>query len=251
MMQRPRQALNAKDGKPLPIYFRLQDIILREIESGRLSPGSTIPPERKLAESYGVSIGTVKKALLNLVNEGYLYRIQGKGTFVTGTTLRRESLRYYRLFKQFDDDERALSVHLTGIRRIPGTQQVNTPLRIKVGQTLFELKRVFCFKESPVIFSVSYLPVQLFRGIDKISASCFEQKTLFAIIEEKFGLPTIYNRELIGANLPPPEVSQALKIRKNHPVLYVEMLAFTYRDRPYEYRRAYCVTNLLKIFRQY
>jgi GntR family transcriptional regulator len=185
------------------------------------------------------------------VNEGYLHRIQGKGTFVTGTTLRRESLRYYRLFKQFNEEERALSVHLTGIRKIQGAQQVNTQLGIKAGQTLFELKRIFCFKKCPVIFSVSYLPLRLFRGIDKISNSYFEQKTLFAIIEEKFGLPTIYNRELIGANLPPAEVEQALKIRKNTPVLYIEMLAFTYRDRPYEYRRAYCVTDSLKIFRQY
>jgi len=250
-MQRPRQGLNAKDGKPLPIYYRLQGIILRDIESGRLSPGSTIPPERKLAESYGVSIGTVKKALLNLVNEGYLYRIQGRGTFVTGTTLRRESLRYYRLFKQFDDEEGALSVHLTGIRKVFGTTQVNRQLGIKTGQNLFELKRIFSLKDSPVIFSVSYMPVLLFRGIDKIGPSYFEQKTLFAIIEEKFGLPTIYNRELIGAILPSAEVRQALKIRKNKPVLYIEMLAITYRDRPYEYRRAYCVTNSLKIFRQY
>ena len=251
MTQRPQKALNAKDGKPLPIYFRLQDIILRDIESGRLSPGSTIPPERRLAESYGVSIGTVKKALLNLVNEGYLYRIQGKGTFVTGTTLRRESLRYYRLLKQFGDEEMALSVHLTGLRRVPGTRQINPHLGIKIGQNLFELKRLFSLKKTPVVLSVSYLPAPLFRGIDKISASYFEQKTLFAIIEEKFGLPTIYNQELIGAGVPPLEAAQTLKISKNHPVLFIEMLAFTYRDRPYEYRRAYCVSNSLKIFRQY
>jgi len=93
--------------------------------------------------------------------------------------------------------------------------------------------------------------VLLFLGIDKIPASHFEQKTLYATIEEKFGLPTIYNRELIGAAFPPAEAVRVLRVQKNRPVLLIEMLAFTYRDRPYEYRRAYCVTDSRKIFRQY
>jgi GntR family transcriptional regulator len=250
-MERPRQTLNAKDGKPLPMYYRLQALILRDIESGSLAPGSMIPPERRLVESYGVSIGTVKKAILNLVNEGYLYRIQGKGTFVTGTTLRRESLRYYRLLERFGDEEKELSVQLTGMHKISGFQPANSHLQIKPTQDLFELKRIFLLKDTPVVFSISYLPVLLFLGIDKIPAAHFEQNTLYATIEEKFGLPTIYNRELLGAGLPPAEAARALRVQKNHPVLFIEMLAFTYRDRPYEYRQAYCITDSRKIFRQY
>jgi GntR family transcriptional regulator len=250
-MKRPRQTLNAKDGKPLPIYYRLQALILRDIESGILGPGSMVPPERQLVESYGVSIGTVKKAILNLVNEGYLYRIQGKGTFVTGTTLRRESLRYYRLLEQFGDEEKELSVHLIGMCKISGFQPASSHLRIKLTQDLFEVKRLFFLKDTPVVFSVSYLPGALFLGIDKILASHFEQNTLYATVEEKFGLPTIYNRELIGAGFPSSEVARALRVHKNRPVLSIEMLAFTYRDRPYEYRRAYCITDSRKIFRQY
>jgi GntR family transcriptional regulator len=250
-MERLRQTLNAKDGKPLPMYYRLQALILRDIESGSLGPGSMIPPERRLVESYGLSVGTVKKAILNLVNEGYLYRIQGKGTFVAGTSLRRESLRYYHLLERFGGEEKELSVHLTGMRKISGFQPANSQLRIKPTQDLFELKRLFLLKDTPVVFSVSYLPVLLFLGIDKIPASHFERKTLFATIEEKFGLPTIYNRELIGAGLPSAETARVLRVQKNRPVLFIEMLAFTYRDRPYEYRRAYCVTDSRKIFRQY
>ena len=250
-MEQRRQTLNAKDGKPLPMYYRLQALILRDIESGSLGPGSMIPPERRLVESYGVSIGTVKKAILNLVNEGYLHRIQGKGTFVTGTTLRRESLRYYRFLERFGDKEKELSVHLTAIRKISGFLPANSHLRIKPTQDLFELKRIFFWKDTPVVFCVSYLPVLLFLGIDKIPASHFEHKTLYATIEEKFGLPTIYNRELIGAAFPPAEAARVLRILKNRPVLFIEMLAFTYRNRPYEYRRAYCLTDSRKIFRQY
>jgi len=250
-MKRPQIPLNAKDGRPLPKYYRLQALILRDIERGSLGPGSMIQPERRLVESYGVSIGTVKKAILHLVNEGYLYRIQGKGTFVTGTTLRRESLRYYRLLGRFGDEEKELSVHLTDLRKISGFQPANSYLQIKPTQDLFELKRIFFLNNTPVVFSVSYLPALLFLDIDKIPAPHFEQKTLYATIEDKFGLPTIYNRELIGTCLPSAETARLLRVQKNLPVLFIEMLSFTYRDRPYEYRRSYCVTGSRKIFRQY
>jgi GntR family transcriptional regulator len=250
-MPRLRHTLQANDGKPIPVYYRLQTLILRDIENGSLEPGSMIPPERRLVASYGVSIGTVKKAILNLVNDGYLYRIQGKGTYVAGTTLRRESLRYYKLLRQFGDEEKELSVRITVIRPMRGFQPANSHLGIKSNQNLVELIRVFFWKDTPVVFCASYLPKVLFRGIDKIPAAHFEHKTLYGIIEEKYRLPTIYNRELIGAGFPPAPAARALGIPADHPVLFIEMLAFTYRDRPYEYRRAYCVTDSWKIFRQY
>ena len=96
------------DGDPTPAYYKLQMMLQKEIENGRWVPGQAIPPERALAESHQLSVGTVKKAILNLVNQGYLYRIQGKGTFVAGMTLQPESLRYYRFLEDFSDEENSV-----------------------------------------------------------------------------------------------------------------------------------------------
>lgn len=238
-------------GTPIPIYYQLQAIIRGEIENGHWEPGRMIPTERQLVEEYGVSIGTVKKAILNLVNEGYLYRFQGKGTFVKGTILRRESLRYYRFLKAFSGEENDLYVKPIRLKRISGFHPTNSYLEIAPDKELFELQRIFFLRNMPVVFSVSYLAANLFKNIDKMPFSSFTQKTLYATIEEKYGLPTIRNRELIGAIFPSNEVCNALQIKKNNPVLYIEMLAFTYKDKPFEYRRAYCATPSLKIFREY
>ncbi len=210
-----------------------------------------IPPERQFVEVHGVSIGTVKKALLNLVNEGYLYRVQGKGTFVAGTTLRRESLRYYRFLENFSDREKRLSVKLIGINKIAGSEPVNSYLKIKKNKDLLEIKRVFSSEETPFVYTVSFLPESLFRGIDELPSSLFENQTLYATIEEYYGLPTIQNRELIGAMFPDIEAAKFLGVQISQPVLFIEMLAFTYKERPYEYRRAYCLAERLKIFREY
>ena len=76
-----------EDGKlsyRTPIYLQLREIIRNRIEEGEYLPGTAIPSENKLAETYGINRLTVRNAVDTLVNEGILRRVQGKGVFVVG-----------------------------------------------------------------------------------------------------------------------------------------------------------------------
>ncbi|MBW1697712.1 MAG: GntR family transcriptional regulator [Deltaproteobacteria bacterium] len=235
---------------PIPVYYRLQRTIQEDIETGRWKPGECIPSEKALAEQHHVSIGTVKKALLNLAHEGYLYRLQGKGTFVAGTTLQRESLRYYRLLKQFGGTEASLTVRLLNINTIRCFKPVTRYLGMTGNQKLFEIKRLFLSDETPVVYHISYLPVKMFQALDELPKSLFEKITMYKALEKHYGLPTIYNHELFTTIRADVEISKRLKIPKASPILFIEMLSFTYKDRPYEYRKSYIATTERKIFRE-
>jgi GntR family transcriptional regulator len=233
---------------PTPVYYKLQTEIQKKIENGRWAPGQRILAERTLAENYKVSIGTVKKALLNLVHEGYLYRIQGKGTFVAGTTLRPESLRYYRFLRNFTDDEADLKIKLLELKRINGRQPHNRYLKIRPHQNLYELKRLFFHKQIPIVYSISYLPQKLFKNLHEFPIHLFEKVTLYEALEKKYGVPTIYNQQLFGATLTDTMTAKLLRIENGKAILFIEMLSFTYKDKPYEYRKSYCVTDGRKVF---
>ena len=69
----------------MPIYLQLREIIRGRIEEGEYQPGTAIPSENKLAETYGINRLTVRNAVDALVNEGVLQRVQGKGVFVVGS----------------------------------------------------------------------------------------------------------------------------------------------------------------------
>lgn len=241
---------NITDHDPTPVYFKLQKDLQQEIENGRWAPGQNIPPERILAETHNVSIGTVKKAILNLVNEGYLYRIQGKGTFVAGMTLQPESLRYYRFFDGFDDEEVELKVKLLDLKRTEGVKSVNHSLKIKSNQDLYEIRRIFLFEKKPVVYSVSYLPYNMFDDLLKFPMQKFEKVPLYIALEESYGLPTIFNRELFSAIEANGMIAKVLEIRKGSPILLIEMLSFTYKQKPYEYRKSYCLTDIRALFRE-
>ena len=240
-----------KNGSPpIPAYYRLQTTILEDIEKGRWKPGEGIPTERSLAELHSVSIGTVKKALLNLVHEGYLYRVQGKGTFVAGTTLWKESLRYYRLLKSFGGSEAELKVELQELKVIPGFIPANRHLGIPESQKLYEMKRVFKSGRRPVVFNISYLPHKMFKGLNGFPKNLLEKVTLYELIEKNYGFPTIYNHELFDAIEAGKEVAKVLEIPKGSPILHIEMRSFTYKDKPYEYRQSYCFCGNRKVFRE-
>jgi len=240
----------SRHGDPTPMYFQLQMILKKEIEGRKWRPGHAIPTERTLAQIYQVSLGTVKRALLNLANEGYLNRIQGRGTFVLGSALRSDSLRYYRLLRSFKGKEAELKVKLLTINQVSCSTPVDRYLGIRQGQKLYEIKRLFLHGEKPVVYTVSYLPQKLFPDLDKWSTSRFEKTSLYLALEQHYHLPTIVNHELFGTTLADGEAAQALRVKVGRELLTIEMISFTYRQRPYEYRETYCLTHEHKVFRE-
>jgi GntR family transcriptional regulator len=250
VLKKTQIARNKFKGDPTPVYFQLQKRLLKEIEDGRWSPGQIIPPERALAESHRLSVGTVKKAILNLVNQGYLFRIQGKGTFVAGMTLQPESLRYYRFLEDFIDEEVELQIKLLKLRITKGIAPVNRFLNLRSNQSLFKVERLFYFDTQPVVYCVSYLPHKMFEDLTNLPRQKFESIPLYIALEEIYGLPTILNKELVSAVPADGMTAKKMRIQKGHPVLLIEMLSYTYKQTPYEYRQSYCLTDKKAIYRE-
>lgn len=97
------------DGIPVPKYNRLKENIRRMIEDEGLSEGQMIPSERQLCERYRVSRMTANQAIRELVNEGVLYREQGRGTFVAAAKIGHETAR----LTSFTQDMRARGMEVS------------------------------------------------------------------------------------------------------------------------------------------
>ncbi len=239
--------ISAED--PTPVYHQLEKAIQARIETGRLAVGVPIPPERDLAKMNGLSLATVRRALQNLVHNGFLHRIQGKGTFVANTAQRRKKVRYYSLVRSFTDAIPQPSIKLIELKIIQGQRSINRHLRIRSHQPLYELRRLVIFARKPTIYCVSYLPFTLFKGLESYKKSYFEKYALYIFLEQEFGISTMKNRELYGAVPADREKAEILKVQEGDALLMVEMQALTHKEKPYEYRLSYCRTEERRIRR--
>lgn len=241
--------ISAED--PRPVYHQLEKAIQERIESRRLRVGVPIPPERDIAKMNSISLATVRRAMQNLVQKGFLYRIQGKGTFVSNTARRRKKVRYYSLARNFKDEIPQPSIRLLELKTVEGQPRVNRLLRIRGNQPLYELRRIISFVRKPMIYCVSYLPHTLFKGLENYKVSYFERYALYIFLEQEFGVSTMKNRELYGAASADRERAEILNVKEGAPLLVVEMQALTHKEKPYEYRISYCRTDERRIRRVY
>src|SRR5215472_399963 len=131
-----RDAFTVSRTSPIPLHVQIRNILLHQIEDGSLEPGSQIPRERELGERFGVSLAPVRQALLDLAKEGYLQRVQGRGTFVRGAKVEQK----IAIVSSFTESLRAEGVdgvvQVLRQQSVQASAQVRSSLRIKDDQVL-------------------------------------------------------------------------------------------------------------------
>ena len=85
---------------PIPLYFQLKNLLLEEIKSNVYPVDSLIPTEKEISEMFDISRTTVRQAITELVQEGWLYRIKSKGTFVARTKIKQDFIRRLEPFNE-------------------------------------------------------------------------------------------------------------------------------------------------------
>ncbi|WP_243385573.1 GntR family transcriptional regulator [Bacillus kexueae] len=163
-------------NSPVPIYFQIEEYIKSSIEQNELRPGDMLPSEREYAESLGVSRMTVRQAFTNLVNEGYLVRQKGRGTFVANQKI-EQSLSGLTSFTE-DMKQRGLtpSNQLITFHLIPGPKNICEKLEIPEHSPIYEILRVRLADDSPMAIERSYLSANLVKGLteDIVEHSLYE-----------------------------------------------------------------------------
>lgn len=178
-----KQPVSVEQGPSTPRYYQLIEIIREQCAA--LEPGQPIPTEQEMCQIYSVSRTTVRKALDYLTQEGILYRIQGKGTFIAPPKLRERFVQQaVGIYEDMSVRGVSLRTHVIEQSIVQSSKVVASELQLVVGNPVIKLIRVRYLDDEPLLISTSFHPYRLFPGLESEDLTSV---SLYVVLREKYG----------------------------------------------------------------
>lgn len=218
-----------------PLYRQIKGLILAGLQAGEWKAGESIPSEVDLAARFGVSQGTVRKAVDELSAENLLVRRQGKGTFVATHAEQQQQYRFLRLTPDAEASA-SLGRQLLDCRRQRAPAWMARQMQLRAGDPMVEIRRLLHSGGEPVVLDDIWVPGHLVKGLT--TERLLEHRgPFYGLLETEFGVHMIRAQEKIRAVAADEESAALLSVAPGSPLLSVERLSFTYGDKPVELRR--------------
>ena len=230
---------NAKGS--IPLYMQIKELLVSRISGGQWAPGEVIPSEMQLALELGVSQGTVRKAISELVENNVLTRKQGRGTFVA---IHDDQRALFHFFHVVDNDGRKVLPESTTLscRRKRASRIETSKLKLSAGASVVSIERIRKFDGLPTMLETITLPSTPFSDLGKVGA-CDLPNMLYELYEKKFGITVHSAEEKLRAVAASDHDAPLLNVPPGTPLLEIERVALTLDKTPIELRISRCITD--------
>jgi GntR family transcriptional regulator len=217
----------------LPKYYQVKRQLLELTAS--LEAGSPVPPERELARSYGTSRTTIRQALAELVIEGRLLRMQGKGTFVA-----KPKVAQLLELASYTEGMRAHGLHpqtkILDLGYVTADEQLAGLLGIRAGGRVFRIHRLRLADGEPMSIDTSHLPARRFPGLRK---QLERQLSLYETLRLAYGIQLAEAEETIETVLADPHDARLLGVDAGLPLLLLSRHAYDVTGEPVEWAQSW------------
>lgn len=221
---------------PVPLYFQLKKLIMEEIRNGTYKVGSLIPTEKELSDTFQISRTTVRQAVTELVQEGWLYRIKSKGTFVSQPKISQDFIKRLESFN--DQILRAGMTPSTEVLKLEvqkASSRVAASLELKGKDAVIYLHRKRLANEEPIVTIETYLP---YEDCSFILSHDLEKERLYGILNERKETSVFRVNRIVEAVEADARDEQYLNIKKGKPIQFFTSTGYNAYGKPIEYSLA-------------
>jgi len=218
----------------VPLYLQLADELRNKILSGEWQPEQRIPSENELNQIYSISRMTIRQVLGKLVDEGLVFRVHGKGTFVAQPKIATRSPSYHGVREQLEQQGYSTRTELLNSGEVKADTRLARQLNVPVGTALHMVERLRYAEETPISLHKSYVPVPLAPALLEHDLT---EKQLCQVLAQDYGLNMVYVHESLESLVPTPAELTALDVRRGTPLLLLEQRISDHSRRLFEYTR--------------
>ena len=213
----------------IPLYYQLMQILINEIEH-HLAKDAQLPSEREICERYDVSRSTVRQALLELEQDGYIYKIHGKGTFVSPKKFNQELLKFYSFTNEMKRIGKEPKSKVLDFAIITCDATLAKKMKTTKGTKVYKFVRLRMADGDPMMVETSYVPAVRFEGLKREDLSI----SMYDVFARRYAVDITYAEEKFQAVSTNEKTARYLQIQREIPSLQIER--FTYeKDLIIEY----------------
>lgn len=217
---------------PAPLHAQIRENLRERILDGSYPPHARLPAESELGSIFGVSRITVRQALGDLQREGIIFRIPGKGTFVSKTKAYQELTQLEGFAEAMARMGHVIHNEVIGHHRIAATAQVAERMQVGTGEPVMEIKRVRYLDKEPVSLEISYLPEDIAQ---RLRNEDLARRDIFRILEDDYSIPLGHADIRIDAVVADGTLARTLRVEDGAALLRLERLTHTVDGRPLDF----------------
>ncbi|WP_088033887.1 GntR family transcriptional regulator [Evansella clarkii] len=218
------------------LHSYVKDELIKDIQNGTYPIKSQLPTEANLCDRFGVSRTTIRNALQQLVTEGYIERIQGKGTFVANQRVRQTlSSTEGNYSEQLQLQGKKPKIKVIDLSVVPSDSFLASVLNIEENEPVNKLERVRFANEEPLQYEIAYLPWRLTNSLNK--EGC--ETSLYMLLKEQFQLSIGRTEEHLHIILANETVAEKLNLPLHAPCIQIKTHAYLKDGTKIEYSVAY------------
>jgi GntR family transcriptional regulator len=226
-----KEVMPINRDSPIPLHHQVRNFLLSCIERAELVPGQKLLQEREYAARFGISLAPVRQAILDLVKEGYLYRVPGRGTFVREQKVEEK----ISILSSFTESMRAKGLH--AVLRVVELRVVKAPAAFGLipetqDQQFVFLQRVALVDGEAMALLTSYLPSRLVPGLEALDLN---GQSLYKTLEERYGIVLARAESTIEVVRCRGTQSTVLGVPQGTPMLQVEGKTYDVKDEFVEF----------------
>ncbi|ARP79596.1 GntR family transcriptional regulator [Bordetella genomosp. 8] len=224
-----------------PLYEIVRAGIVERLRTGVWAAGDRLPPEPELARLFGVGIGTVRRAVEALVAERLLTRRAGRGTEVARFT---DDHAFDLYFNYVDPTGAAIKVtaELLSFARERATARFAALFGIERNGSLAHVENLRRMDGVPVMLDRLWMPLNVFPNLSGQDFAA-RRGSIYGYYQERYGVSVVRVQEDVTAADADAGVAAAFGLKPGTSVLQVERTAYTFQDKPVEFRRRYVDTR--------
>jgi GntR family transcriptional regulator len=228
---------NVDRNSVIPLYYQLKEFIKDQIQSGVYKINEVIPSERELSEQFEINRLTVRQAINELVNEGFLYRRRGIGTFVSAPKIEQPLTRLTNFSNDMLSRGIVPGARVVSMQVIQADQYIASKLQIDPGEEVLELVRLRTAEGEPMALEKSSL---VYEHTKELFGMDMENKSLYQMIENVCGIRFVRALQTIEIGTIKAEEARLLGIDARDPVMKIERITYAENiERPVEFVRSH------------